>query len=116
MRAQEIIYENAEANLRKLYALPRVQDVAAAAALLKGVEVELEQARSQYERVTGLQNSGAMSQEEVSRRKYIFEDAQAKLQQAKADYDKLLAGAWGPDLEIAKLQVEQAKTVLRELR
>lgn len=109
LQTQRIAHENAQANLRKLIALPRAQDVAAAAAALKSVQVELEQAKSQYERVAGLQNSGAMSQEEVFRRRFILADAEAKLQQAQADYDKIKAGTWQPDLVIAKLHVEEAK-------
>lgn len=115
LQAQKIAYENAQANLKKLQALPRAQDVAAAAAALKSVQVDLEQAKSQYDRVAGLQNSGAMSQEEVMRRKFIFADAEAKLQQAQADFDKIKAGAWEPDLVIAKLQVEQAKASMERV-
>ncbi len=116
LQTQKLAYENAQANLKKLQALPRAQDVAAAAAALKSVQVDLEQAKTQYERVAGLQNSGAMSQEEVMRRKFIFEDAEAKLQQAQADFDKIKAGAWAPDLTIAKLQVEQAKASMERVQ
>lgn len=109
LETQKIAYALSLANYKKLQALPRSQDVAAAAAILKGAEVELQQSKSVYERVSGLQNSGAMSQEEVARRKYLFEDSEAKFQQSQADFDKVKAGAWLPDLDIAKLQAEQAK-------
>lgn len=109
LASRYIDYENALANLTKLEALPRSEDVAVAAAQLNSAKAGLEQAKSQYERVQGLQNSGAMSQEEIARRKFLFEEAQAKFQQAQADLDKVKAGAWPPDLKIARLQVEQAK-------
>lgn len=106
---RRIAYENALANLKKLEALPRDEDVAIASAAFNGAKVQLEQAKSQYQRVSGLQNSGAISHEEVNRRRYAYEEAEAKLQQAQADLDKIKAGAWQPDLEIARLQVLQAK-------
>lgn len=115
LAAHKILYENAQANLQKLEALPRAEDIAAAEAALKSVKVELEKSKSQYERVSGLQNSGAMSQEEVNRRKFAYDEAEAKLQQAQADYDKIKAGAWKPDLEIARLKVQQAKANMQRI-
>jgi multidrug efflux pump subunit AcrA (membrane-fusion protein) len=112
---RSIAYDNALANLQKLEALPRTEDVASAEASLKGFKVELEQAKNQYDRVAGLENSGAMSQEEISRRKFAYEQAEAKLQQAQANLDKTKAGAWLPDLEIARLQVLQAKALAKRV-
>ncbi len=110
-----IDYENAKANLQKLESLPRQEDVVVAYAALKNVEVDLEQAKSQYDRVAGLQNSGAMSQEEVNRRKYLLQQAEAKVLQAQAELTKTKAGAWKPDLEIAKLQVLHAKAYVQQV-
>ena len=113
--SRRIAYENAKANLQKLEALPRAEDVAIAEAVLKSGQVDLEQAKSQYDRVVGLQNSGAMSQEEVNRRKFVYMEATAKYQQFQADYNKAKAGAWEPDLEIARLQVLQAKASMQQV-
>lgn len=108
-----IAYENAVANLEKLEALPRAEDVAASAAALKSVQIERDQSKGLYDRVIGLQDSGAMSQEEINRRRYAFEHAEARVQQAQAEFDKTKAGAWLPDLEIARLQVRQSKANLQ---
>jgi len=113
--SRNIEYENAKANLNKLEALPRPEDVVSAGAQLKSAEIALEQAKSQYERVNGLQTTGAMSHEEVSRRRFAFQEAEAKLQQAKADWGKTKAGAWLPDLEIARLQVDQSKALVQRI-
>jgi multidrug efflux pump subunit AcrA (membrane-fusion protein) len=113
LETRSIAYENAVANLEKLEALPRGEDVAASAAALKSVQIELNQTKALYDRVVGLQNSGAMSKEEINRRRYAFEQAEAKLQQSQAEFDKIKAGAWKPDLEIARLQVRQAKANLQ---
>lgn len=107
-------YENALANLKKLESLPRREDIAAATAQLKSAQADFEKGKSQYQRIEGLK-PGAMSQEEIARRKFLFEDAEAKLQQAQADYDKTKAGAWLPDLEIARLQVKQSKALVQRV-
>lgn len=115
LAARLIDYQNAQANLKKLEALPRAEDVAVAMAQLNSTKAGLDQAKSQYQRVEGLQNSGAMSQEEIARRKYALDEAQAKVQQAQADLEKTKAGAWLPDLEIARLQVLQSKALVQRV-
>lgn len=106
---QQFAYDNALARLHKLEAEPRSEDVSAALAVLKSSEIQVAQAKSQYEMVQGLQDTRALSQEEINRRRFNYEESLAKLQQAKADYDKIKAGAWKPDLEIARLEALQAK-------
>lgn len=109
LHAKTIAYENAVANLQKLEALPRREDVIAQAALLKNAEIARSQAKSQYERVVGLQNSGSMSEEAVMQRQFAYQEAEAKYQKAEADFEKIKAGTWIPDLEIARLHVEEAE-------
>lgn len=101
--------ENAMAKLKKLEALPRKEDIAIAEAALKSAQVELDQARGLYEAVQKLQNGGPLSKEEINRRRYNYEQASAKFQQSQADFNKTSTGAWPPDLEIARLEVMQAK-------
>jgi HlyD family secretion protein len=113
LASRNIDYENAVANLKKLESLPRKEDVDSATAQLKSAQISLEQAKSQYERVAGLQHSGAMSDEEVTRRRFVLEEAEAKFQQALANMDKIKAGAWPPDLEIARLKVKQSKAAVQ---
>lgn len=109
-----IEYQNAEASLKKLEAMPRAEDAASAKAQLDNAKAELEQAKSLYQRVEGLNKNGALSGEEIMRRRFVFEEAEGKFLQAQANFNKIAAGAWSPDLEIARLQVKQAKAqVLR---
>ncbi len=106
---RRIAYENACAKLQKLEALPRKEDVLYAEAVLKSSQTELAQAESQYQAVKDLQNSGALSKEEINRRHFNFELAEAKVKQFQADFDKIKGGTWLPDLEIARLEALQAK-------
>lgn len=116
LATRTVAYHDEMAKLKKLESLPRQEEVAAAEAMLKIAELEQEQAKSQYERVQGLQKTRAMSDEEISRRQFAAEQAEAKVKQMQADLDKIKAGAWLPDLEIARLQVLQAKADIQRVQ
>jgi multidrug resistance efflux pump len=107
--SRQVAYEIAVAQLKKLEALPRQEDVVAAQSALKKAQVELDQAHNQYERVQGLQDSRALSLQEVDRRRFAYEQAESQFQEAQANLNKIKAGTWKPDLEIAHLEIEQAK-------
>lgn len=110
LAAREIEFEIAQSKLKKMEALPRSEDVAAAQSALRNTQAEMSQAQNQYEMVQGLQHSRALSLQEINRRKFNFEQAQARSQEAQANLDKIKAGAWKPDLDIAFLEIKQAKT------
>jgi len=112
---RRIAYENALANLQKLEALPRKEDVVSAEAALAAAQINAKDAESQFNRVNGLQNSGAMSQEEVARRKFAYEQAAAKLLQTEADVEKIRAGTWPPDLKIARLKAAEDKALMQKI-
>lgn len=102
-------YQIAQAKLKKLEALPRQEDVVAAEADFKTTQIAFNQAKDDYERVQGLQDSRALSQQEIQRRSFNYEQAEAKWQQAQAQLNKVKSGTWRPDLDIAQLEVQQAK-------
>lgn len=110
LKAKRVDYEIAQAKLQKLQAMPRQEDAAAASALLKNVRLEVEQTKNLYESVQELGDSRAMSLAEINRRRFGYEQALARLQEAEANEEKIKGGAWKPDLDIAFLEVEQAKT------
>lgn len=112
---RRLAYENALANLQKLEALPRKEDVVAAESALAAAQISAKEAESQYNRVNGLQNNGAMSQEEVARRKFAYEQAAAKLLQTEADAEKVRAGTWPPDLKIARLKAAEDKALMQKI-
>lgn len=107
---RQLSSEIALAKLKKLEALPRSEDILASEAALKNIQVELNQAQNQYEMVQGLQDSRALSQQEINRRHFSYEQAEARWQEAEAKLNKIKAGTWEPDLRIAYLEVQQAQT------
>jgi HlyD family secretion protein len=104
-----VAYDIALAKVKRLEAMPRPEEVASAEAAFKIAQTELAQAQSQYEMTQGLRDSRAISQEEINKRRSLYQQAEAKLQQAKVNLDKVKAGTWKPDLEIARLEAWQAK-------
>lgn len=109
LMAQQAAYEAAVAKYQRLEAFPRAEDLAAASANFKGAEADLELAKNKYDRVLGLPDPRAISQEEKNHRLFNYQQAEAKWLQAKADLEKIQAGTWKPDLEIARHEVQQAK-------
>ncbi|MBA2727206.1 MAG: biotin/lipoyl-binding protein [Parachlamydiaceae bacterium] len=115
LRSQKIANRNALARLQKLQSLPRPEDLAFSKAILEGAKVEFAQAQRFYQAIQSIKNSGALSQEEVSRRKYNTEQAEVKVKQFEADFQKTKSGAWQPDIEIAKLEILQAKAAVSKV-
>lgn len=113
--SRRLAYENSLANLQKLEALPRQEDVAAAESTVESAQITLAEAESQFNRVNGLQLNGALSQEEVARRQFAAEQAQAKLKQAQSDLGKIKAGTWAPDLKIARLKAQEDKAFMQRI-
>lgn len=109
LMARQVAYEIAQAKMKKLEALPRPEDVSSAEASLKSAQVELSHAKNQYEMAQGLGDSRAISQEEINRRRFNYEQAESKWQQTQVNLDKIKAGTWKPDLEIAYLEAQEAK-------
>ena len=107
--AKQVAYKTSLVKLQILEALPRPEDLAAAEAEAKMAQVAMEQAKSQYEMVQGLQDTRALSQEAINNRKFAFEEAEAKWEQTKANLEKTKTGTWKLDLDVARLEALQAK-------
>ena len=73
--------------------------------MLSDVEFQL----STAEKVTIV---GAVSAEELSRRRHAVDEAKARLEESAATLDLLLAGAWSPDLAVARADVASAQSDL----
>jgi len=115
LQVQQTALAVAEAKLKRLEAFPQQEDLEASKANLETAQAEEKFAKDEYEMVLKLTDQRAISQEEKNRRLFNLQQAEGKLQQAQAHLTKLQAGTWKPDLEIARLQVEQAKAGVERL-
>lgn len=116
LREQQLAYESAIKKLEKLKSLPRSEDLAAAEAALKISQAELNLGKDKYNMVLALGDSRAISQEERLKRQFDYQQAQAQYEKSKADFEKIKSGAWKPDIEIAELQVRQAKANIKRIQ
>lgn len=115
LAVQKAAYNVALAQLQKLESPPRTEDLSVAKAALMNAQAEYEFAKTQQEMVQALSDSRAISQEEKNRRLALYQQAEAKRQQAQADLNKIESGAWKPDLEISRMELLQAKANIERL-
>lgn len=102
-------FKIAQAKVQRLQEYPRPEDLSSAEAAVRNAEADVWLAKSQYDALQGLQDARAVSQDERNRRRFNAQQAEARLQEAQANLNKIKVGTWEPDLEIARLQVQQAK-------
>lgn len=109
-------FQIAEAKVKKLESMPRPEDLLISEALEHSARLEYESARKQAEMVNNLPDPRALSIQEKDRIILNSLQAESKWKQAEADHDKIKAGTWKPDLEIAQLEVQQAKANLNRIQ
>lgn len=113
---QEAAYNSAASKLKRLETFPRPEELADAEAAAKNAKAELDLAKNQYDMVLALPDPRAISEQEKKRRYFNYHQAEAKWQQAQAQLDKIKAGTWKPDLEIARLEVQQAEAAVNSTK
>ncbi len=116
LAVQEAAYQSAIAKLKRLESFPHPQDLSAAESAEKSAKVAYEQAKQQYQMVLDLKDPRAISLEEKNRRMANFREAEAKWNEAQATLKKVKAGTWKPDLDIANLDVVQAKATVNQIK
>jgi len=100
--------------LSKLLRQPRPEEIPQEEANVKAVEAALGDARNQLALAESLQDKRAMSAEEISKRRWAVLTNEAKLAHARAQLALLKAGAWKPDIDIAKAQVVAAEAQVKQ--
>jgi multidrug resistance efflux pump len=120
LKAQLKYYEAnvaaAEAQLAKLNAMPRPEDVPPSEAQVAVAEAQVAQQQDLATRAHRLAPSGAMAQEDVRQRQLSLAVARQQLMQAQANLALLKAGAWSPDKVIAQTAIEQARAQLEQTK
>jgi multidrug resistance efflux pump len=115
LQAVQAALSLARANLRKLERQPRPEEVPPGEAQVRAAEATLRQAEDVVERDrhTGL---GAVSEQDKVAHLQAARTALAQLELARANLALLKAGAWEPDLAIARANVEQAKAQVAQVQ
>jgi HlyD family secretion protein len=108
--------EEATASLQKLMAGNRSQDIAQAQANLNKVEVTHRQAQEDLNRTQKLSNQGAISQQALSNAKSTHDTAQAQVEQAQQALNLLKAGSRPEDLAQSRSVLKQRQEALNLLK
>jgi len=99
----------AQQTLARLEDLPRPEEIPAAQARVQEAEASLNDAKTQFEMWEGIPDKRAVSIDDLNKRRYAAMAAEARLRQAQADLALLKAGAWKPDIEVARAEADAAK-------
>jgi multidrug resistance efflux pump len=100
----------AQAELARLEAAPRAEDLPPAQARVAETRSALAGAENEQRLADGLTDKRAIAVEELDRRRFAAETARARLAQAESDLAKLRAGAWRPEIDVARAAVEAARS------
>lgn len=106
----------AEARLERLQRQPRPEELPPSLAKVRAAAADAARLQDQYERANRLIGTGALTQEETVTRQRAYEAAVQSQAQAQAEYDLLKAGAWKPDIEVAKADVGQARAQVEQVK
>lgn len=106
----------AQRQLEKLRAGTRPELLPAARARLAETQAVLEDNRSQLERWERVGDTRAVSDEDLSRRRFAVQTAAARVAEAEAEVKLLEAGTWAPDVRVAEAAQQQAEAALAATR
>src|SRR5262249_44223758 len=113
---QEANLKAAQAQLAKLEAMPRPEELPPSEAKVQVAEANVAIQKDLADRATALRPSRAVAEEDFRQRQLALQTARRQLSQAKADHQLLKAGAWGPDKAIARAAVEQARAQVEQIK
>ncbi|MGH7176300.1 MAG: HlyD family secretion protein [Tepidisphaeraceae bacterium] len=99
--------------LARLESLPRPEDVPRARAKVAQAQAELADAKDKLDLWEKMPDRSAVSVDEMNRRRFAVDVADAVLKQAQAELALLEAGSWKPDLEIARAEVASAEAQVK---
>ena len=105
----------AEADVARLRALPRREDLLAARAGAAAAAARARAAEARRDEARSLAPGGVLSAVEIDQRERGAEAAIAEAERAAAEAAKVAAGAWPPDLVVAEATLARARAELAEL-
>lgn len=106
----------AETRLTKLEMQPRPEELPPSLARVKAAAANRIGLLDQYERAARLVKTQTVAEEEYVTRKQAYETALQEEARAQAEYDLLKAGAWKPDIDVAKASVGDARAQVEQVK
>ena len=116
LRVKQAALEAAQAKLKKLEEQPRTEDIPPAEAKVREARAALADAEVQMKLIESVTDRRAVREEDVQRRRIAYQAAQARFNEAQAQLALLKAGAWGPDIAVARSEVDQAEAQVKQVK
>ncbi len=116
LRVRQAALEAASAKLRKLEEQPRAEDVPPAEAKMREAQANVADAEVQMKLIESVTDRRAVRDEDVQRRRIAYKAAQARLGEAQSQLALLKAGAWAPDLAVARSERAQAEAQVKQVK
>jgi HlyD family secretion protein len=107
---------SAQARLAKLEQQPRSEELPPSLAKVRAAEANTARLLDQYERANRLVGIAALTPEEYVTRQRAHEAAAQEQARAEAEHELLKAGAWQPDIDIAKAAVNEARAQIDQIK
>src|SRR5215471_4601577 len=115
LRVKQSILAEARAKLKKLEEQPRAEDIPPAEAKVHEAQANVADAEVQMKLIESVQDRRAVREEDLQRRRIAYKAAQARLSEAQSQLALLKAGAWAPDIAVARSEVAQAEAQVKQV-
>src|SRR5437879_5485469 len=112
-RVKRAALEAARARLTKLEEQPRAEDIPPAEARVREAQANLADTEVQVRLIESVTDRRAVREEDVQRRRLAYQAGRARLAEAETQLALLKAGAWAPDIAVAKSELAQAEAQLK---
>jgi HlyD family secretion protein len=109
LAVQQARLKEAEAQLLKLQQQPRPEDIPPSEANVQKAQADVQAQQDLFSRAEELVAKKIWTEQERVQRRLALQSSQALLSQAEAEHARLKAGAWQPDLDIARAEIDLAK-------
>jgi HlyD family secretion protein len=108
--------DSARAQLHKLVSAPRPEDIPPARASAEEAEARMNDAEAAMARTERLFQRNAIPASDYDKDRYAFLAAKATYAKAKAELERVLAGTWKEDIEVAKAAVRLAQSQVDSIK
>jgi multidrug resistance efflux pump len=116
IKVREASLAAAKAQLHRALAAPRAEDVPPARAAVEEAKAKLNDAESAMARTEKLYNRQMAPASDYDHDRFAYYSARAALARAVADLERIMAGSWKEDIEVARAAVQMAESELESSR
>jgi HlyD family secretion protein len=106
----------ARAQLKRLEQQPRPEEIPPSEAKVQAAKANADRTQDEYQRARALVDQHAVSEQESVGKRLLNEVAVEQWHQAQREHALLLAGAWKPDLVVARAAVDQAEAEVAQIK